>query len=687
MPDQPSRYDILFEPVEIGPVTAPNRFYQVPHCNGLGHVHPHAEAANRKVKAEGGWGVVCTQEAEIHPSSEIWPAMEARIWDDRDLPALRLMTDAVHEHGALAGIELVYNGHHAPNRYSRVPPMAPSSIPVDCHDPVQAREMTRRDIRNLRQWYVDAARRARQVGFDIIYVYAGHDMTLLQHFLTPRYNQRQDEYGGSLVNRVRLVHETLSDVKEAVGDTCGIAFRFAVDELLGEHGIRCEDEGREIVRLLAEVPDLWDVNVSDWSNDSATARFEPQEGYQQPFTAFVKSETSKPVVAVGRFTAPDAMVTRIRQGVLDLIGCARASIADPWLPNKVRDGHVEDIRECIGCNICVASDNLMSPIRCTQNPTAGEEWRRGWHPEHTDQLPGTTSALVVGAGPAGLECAMQLAKRGADVVLAERSAEFGGRSLLESKLPGLASWIRVRDYRLHQLQKMPNVQLLPGNHLALEDIDESAFDHVYVATGARWRSCGRGRQHPTGISMSPGHLPVLTPDDILAGVETAASVIVYDDDHYYMGGVIAEALRQHGSQVALVTPAAHVSSWTINTLELERVQRHLHALGISIWLNHEVSLIEQGGVVVEQVYSQRQRTLAADAICLVTSREPQDDLYRSLIEHQQRVDTGATVQAIGDCYAPSTIAAAVFGGHQAARLPGIPLDQDSAIFTRQLPAL
>ncbi len=282
------KYDILFEPVRIGPVTAPNRFFQVPHCNVLGHGRPRAEAANRAVKAEGGWGVICTQETEIHPSADISPYIEGRIWDDRDIPQHRLMTDAVHEHGALAGIELAYNASHAPNLYSRIAPMSPGSNPVHGVHPVYARAMTKRDIADVRRWHVEAARRAQRAGYDIVYVYAGHDMSVLQHFFKRQYNRRRDEYGGSLENRVRLSREILTEVREAVGDKCAIAFRFATDELQGEDGLQWQSEGRDIVGLLAEIPDLWDVNISGWDNDSATARFEPNEGYQESYTAFVK---------------------------------------------------------------------------------------------------------------------------------------------------------------------------------------------------------------------------------------------------------------------------------------------------------------------------------------------------------------------------------------------------------------
>jgi dimethylamine/trimethylamine dehydrogenase len=374
------RYDVLFEPVRIGPVTTRNRFYQVPHCSGMGHRYPEADLSLRRMKAEGGWGVVSTQETEVHPSSDISPSNQQRIWDDRDADRLKALTEAVHGHGSLAAIQLVHNGIHTANRLTRIAPYGPSDMVVDVEDPVQARAMDKADIAAFRKWHRDAALRAKRAGFDIVYVYAGHDMTLLQHFLLKRHNSRADEYGGSFENRLRLFREVLADTRDAVGDRCAIAVRFAVEELLGADGLQHDGEGRDVVAALAEEPDLWDVNLSNWSNDSQTARFS-QEGFQETYTAFVKKVTTKPVVGVGRYTSPDAMVRAIRTGVLDLIGAARPSIADPFLPKKIEEGRIDDIRECIGCNICTAGDNTVVPMRCTQNPTIGEEGRKGWHPE------------------------------------------------------------------------------------------------------------------------------------------------------------------------------------------------------------------------------------------------------------------------------------------------------------------
>jgi dimethylamine/trimethylamine dehydrogenase len=663
-----ARFDILFEPVKIGPVVAKNRFYQVPHCNGMGYARPQAHAAMRGVKAEGGWAVVSTEEVEIHPSSDISPYIEGRLWDDRDVPALALLTDAVHKHGALAAIELVHAGMNAPNLYSREISIAPSPIATASYAPAQARGMHKADIRNYRRWHRDAALRARRAGFNIIYVYAGHSLSLAMHFLQRRHNHRTDEYGGSLVNRARLLRELIEDTKEAVGGDCAVAVRFAVDELRGADGINAATEGREVVEMLAELPDLWDVNVSDWPNDSKTSRFAP-EAYQEEFVRFVKTVTTKPVVGVGRFTSPDTMVSQIRRGVLDMIGAARPSIADPFLPKKIESGNVDDIRECIGCNVCVSGDYTMTPIRCTQNPTMGEEWRKGWHPEAVPPRSGDDSFLVVGSGPSGLECARVLGRRGYSVHLAEAGEQFGGRVTRESRLPGLAAWARVRDYRLNQLSKMQNVQLLRGSRVSAEEVLEFGASRVVIATGSRWRRDGVGRANPRPIRGFHDAHRVLTPDDVLDGASTSGSVLVFDDDHYYLGAVLAEKLRVEGHEVTLVTPADRVSAWTVNTLEQHAIQKRVLDLGVEVCANRNVVEFDGSRVVLECTYTGRQTILPAAAIVTLTSRLPNDELAQSLHALPDAVTAAGIVAitSIGDCLAPSTIAAAVYAGHRHAR--------------------
>ena len=684
------RFDILLEPIEIGPVTARNRFYQVPHCTGMGYRDPTALAHMRGVKAEGGWAVVCTEQVEFHWSSEITPFIELRLWDDRDIPMLARMADQVHAHGALAGLELAYNGLNGPNFYSREVPMAPTGLPTAtfAYDPVQARTMDKEDIRNIRRWHKAAALRAKQAGFDLIYVYAGHGLSFLHHFLSREFNHRTDEYGGSLENRVRLLKELLIDTKEAVGDRCAVPCRLSMDELRGADGLE-KAETEDMIGLVAEIPDLWDVCLAAWENDSQSSRF-GEEGRQEPFIAGVKQLTTKPVVGVGRYTSPDRMASIIRKGLVDLIGCARPSIADPFLPRKVAEGRFEDIRECIGCNICVSGDFTMSPIRCTQNPTMGEEWRRGWHPEYIRPKESEKPVLIVGAGPAGLEAAQALGKRGYAVTLAEKDTVLGGRVARECRLPGLAAWGRVRDYRVEQLRKLPNVDVYLDSRLDAPSILEFGCPRVVIATGARWRADGVGRHWTTPMPIAAGS-HVLTPDDLMNDrLPRGKRAVVWDGDHYYMGGVLAELLAEKGFDTTYITPAPEASTWTRNTMEQHFIQTRMLEKGIHIHAFRNIDRISPGFTEISCIHTGRVEEVEADTVILVTSRTPSDESVLHLAHERDRwPDAGLqAVEIIGDALAPATIAHAVYAGRRyAEELDGAERTADAIPFEREITGL
>jgi dimethylamine/trimethylamine dehydrogenase len=682
MPRDP-RHDILFEPVQIGPKTLRNRFYQVPHCTGFGSEKPGSHARFRGMKAEGGWAAVCTEEALVSVDSDFWPVVSTRFWDDEDLRNLGLTCEEAHRYDSLAGIELTHGGAHARAREARVPAVAPSQLASDYDHFVIPKTMEADDIRRVQGDWVRAAKAARDAGFDIVYVYGGHSYLPLQ-FLSPFYNRRTDAYGGSLENRARFWLETLEVVREAIGEDCAIAVRLCV-EALGPAGVELE-EGLGFIRLADHLVDLWDVNVgsiTEWSKDSGASRFF-SEGYQLEWTGRVREATAKPIVGVGRLTNPDRMAEIVRSGAWDLIGAARPSISDPFLPNKVEEGLYGEIRECIGCNICISKAEWGSHIGCTQNATAGEEYRRGWHPERFERAENADrDVLIVGAGPAGMECAIVLGKRGfRRVHLVDAEAEIGGCMRWIPQLPGLGEWARVVNWRRIQLEKLPNVEVIEGGRLDADGVRTYGAEIVVVATGARW--AGDGRTYLThdpiaGADAALAH--VLTPEQVMleGKAPPGKRVVVYDGEGYFTAAGLAERLAGEGFEVELVTCLDKIAPVCDETLEGPMLRQHLHDRGIGQRAGVVLTRIEPGRVAATDEFGE-ELELEADAVVLCTQRLSNEALYLELRADEEalRAEGVEALYRIGDCVAPRIVAEAIFDGHRLAREidsenPAVPL--------------
>jgi dimethylamine/trimethylamine dehydrogenase len=660
------KYDVLFEPVRIGPKTMRNRFYQVPHCTGFGVQKPWTQARFRATKAEGGWAAVCTEYAPINPEAGGYPAPSAQIWDDGDVRALSLTADAVHVQGALAGIELHHGGVHSWPE-SRMPPLTPSPIAAD-GVPIVGKVMQRSDIRRTQEEWAAAARRSRSAGFDIVYVYGAHTFLPMQ-FLAPFFNQRTDEYGGSLKNRARFWLETLEIVRDAIGEDCAIASRISVDALT-EATVEVE-EALEFIRMADHLVDLWDVNVSsivEWSKDAGSSRFFP-EGHQLEWTARVKEASQKPVVGVSRITSPDRMVEIVQSGAWDLIGAARPSIADPFLPKKIEEGRLDEIRECIGNNECARRALLRGiHVACSQNATAGEEFRRGWHPERVEPAANADSdVLVVGAGPAGLECAIVLGRRGMRRVhLVDAETEIGGSLRWIPRLPGLGEWGRFVNYRQIQLDKLANVEFVAGVRLDAASVREYGADIVIVATGSHWS--------PVGVNgVTRGPIPgadatganVLTPEQVMQGRRPPGKrVVVYDCEGYFTGSGMAELLRLEGFEVKLATPYEHAAFEHDARLEGVLLRDRFGELGIAMHTEATVVEITPGGLRLEDGSE-----LETDAVVLVTQLFANEELYLELESDPDALEAHgiAGLYRIGDCVAPRLLADAIFDGHRLAR--------------------
>ncbi len=693
MPRDP-KYDVLFEPVQIGPKTLRNRFFQAAHCLSAGSDRPGFQAHFRAMKAEGGWAAVSTEYCSIAPESDDMHRVSARIWDDGDVRNLSLMCDLVHEHDSLAAVELWHGGPTAPRHETRIPSLGPSQAVHMFGFGSSCKAMDRSDIKRVRQEYVDAAKRSRAAGFDIITIHITGGGSLPHQFLLPLWNQRTDEYGGSFENRARFAVEITEQIREAVGDECAIAIRFGIDTLpapegWGDRGIRAAGEGLQFVEHLDDLVDFWDINIAstEWGEDAGPSRTHPED-FQRPFVLDVKKHTKKPVMNVGRFTSPDTMVDLVVSAQLDIIGAARPSIADPFLPLKIQEGRFDDIRECIGCNMCISRWEIGGPpLVCTQNATSGEEYRRGWHPEvYIKARNFENDVLIVGAGPSGLECATVLGRRGMRTVhLIDSSSNPGGSLEWISKFPGLQAWRRVIDYRMTQIEKLDNVSFIPGVTATREHILNYGAGIIIVATGAHWATDGdNGFTHLPIPGANPLLDHVLTPEQVMLANKRppGSRVVVYDCDGYFVGVGVTELLASEGFDVSLVTPYDSVAPYTHLTLEAPRLNRKLRKMGVTIKTETIITQVSADSVSTQDIWDTAAELVEpVDAIVLVTQRRSNDRLYTELDNERDALTTEGIsgLYSIGDCVSPSFIAESIFSGHRLAR------EIDSSDPSRPLP--
>ncbi len=658
-------YPHLFSPLDIGPVTSRNRLFQTCHTKLFGQ---DATDSQRTVdyyaeRARGGAGLLFTDARNVHPTSTIGLPRYAYGYLPGSEVSARRLTDAIHEHGALAFTQLSHAGLNGAGDFAddlRVL-WGPSALKSPVHGET-AKAMEQEDIDELIATWVRTAELCREGGFDGIEIHLAHSY-LLHQFLSPIFNHRTDEYGGSWENRTRLPFAVIDAVRAATGRDWAIGVRLSLTDFID--GALDVDDAVRLARELEARGGIDFINVSAavYHNLSrAAAPSDAPDGYLVEMTAQVKQAVERiPVFTVGGITDPAHAERIVASGQADMVAMTRPMIADPELANKAREGRDDEIVRCVRSNQgCMGRVIRGLPASCTVNPAAGREARLGEQTLVRAATPGRW--LVVGGGPAGMRAAATLARRGHAVTLLEREAKLGGQVNLLLRTPGRDTFAAIVANLATALDKR-GVEVRLGEAATAETVVDHGADGVVLATGARPSSTGYSSFNPlaerfAGIERDD----VLSPWDVLLErVEIGRRVVVLDDDGSRYSAGVAEVLLDRGHEVELLCPFPMLFPGTVGTQDMGELYGRLMGKG----LRHRTGWWGFGfdGTAVQaaNLFTQRPEAIAADAVVLAIGREAEDDLYREL---KGRV---AQLHRIGDCVAPRKLDQAIYEGELAGR--------------------
>ncbi|MFN8533314.1 MAG: NAD-binding protein [Dehalococcoidia bacterium] len=642
------RYPHVFEPFDFAGVRLRNRIFIPAHTTNFGdqfmptdrHVAYYAE------RAKGGVALIFTEGIRVHPTS-VGRAAAMIGYDERALPGFRRLADAVHEHGAAMFAQIIHAGRQSENIFLRTAAWGPSAVPHATGQPVP-HAMTVSEIEEIVEAHVFSARLLREAGFDGLEVQMAHGH-LLHQFLSPLSNVRTDEYGGSEENRLRFPLAVVRAVVEAVGDDMVVGVRISGDDF-EPGGVNLAAAQRNIARIAGELPIKF-VNVSHSSTPTLGFHVADLSYGPTPFIhlslGIADAVPNLPLFAVCRFTNVELAERAIATGKIDLVGMARAHMADPYLVQKAFEGRETETRPCVALNRCIGQLDQHQPITCLMNPTVGRE--REWTP---DPSPTDTplSVLVVGGGAAGLEAARIAAERGHRVELWEAADELGGQIRLGRQGHGRSDLDLLTHYQEAQLRRL-GVEIRLDKRATEPDVLAFGADVVIVATGA---------------TPASGHLEGWGPVEPAAGVLSddrfaGKHVVLLDTEGNWTAASAAETLAQRGAQLTVLYPGSAYLPAMNSFSRMNQIDR-LAKLGVDIRLLRKAVAYHDGDLTIADTLTGRSETIAGVEAIVAARPAIAERTLADQIEGKV-----AQVHVLGDANAPRTLLEAIFEAHRVAR--------------------
>jgi 2,4-dienoyl-CoA reductase (NADPH2) len=669
-------YRYLWTPLPLGPVTTRNRIVFSAHLTNYARDGRPTEqhAAYYAARAAGGAGLIITEEHSTHPTD--WPYEKLIHGFHRDvIPGYRAITDAVHRSRVPIFAQINHNGGQAGSMYSRLPIWAPSAVADPLFREVP-KAVTRGDIEEIVAGYAQVAEHCAEGGFDGIELQCSHS-SIVRGFLSPATNKRTDEYGGSLVNRARLMLEVIAAVRGVIGNGLALGVRICGDELI--EGGTTIDDAVEVARFVETSGQVDYINTSIGVATASLFMIEASMHVPPGYALFIPSAIRKavelPVVGVGRFKDPQQAERALAEGHCDLVGVVRGQIADADFAAKAKAGAADEIRLCLSCNQeCVGRMGLNRWLGCIENPRTGREEQYARQERATREGPATSRmesetkakrrssstittsvpTIVVGAGPAGLQAAIAAARGGHRVTVYEKEQHAGGQVRLAASVPNRAEFGDLIRNQLTECRRL-GVRIELGVSVSSALIAELQPSHVIVATGAE-------SQRPWWVPADADQVV-----DVRAVLDSSASptgdVVVIDELGFHQATSVAELLADRGCDVEIITNGMVVGQDLGITLDMENWWMRAGAKGIV--QSTDLVAMGMGDASPRRTLNLLHHptgtnvTRSPDWVVLAVPASPVDQLYHDLR------GLGASVQRVGDCVAPRRAHAAVVEGERA----------------------